>query len=74
MEVLEISDEVRLEQIARLEEEDLATARLTITTDKNGDIRAMQKGGSGSFSPGEIDAAIEIAQTRGKEIRQQFLQ
>jgi exosome complex component RRP42 len=56
-----------------LEEEDLATARLTVTTDNNGDIRAMQKGGSGSFTPAEIDAAIEIAQVRGREIREQFL-
>ena len=55
-----------------LEEEDLTTARLTVTTDDNGDIRAMQKGGAGSFTGDEIDAAIRIAQQKGREIREKF--
>ncbi len=55
-----------------LEEEDLTTARLTITTDENGDLRAMQKGGAGSFTGEEIEEAITIAQQKGKEIREKF--
>jgi len=55
-----------------LEEEELATARITITTDENGDIRAMQKGGAGSFTPTEIDDVIEIARQKGREIREKF--
>jgi len=55
-----------------LEEEELAATRLTITTDENGDIRAMQKGGSGSFSSDEIDTAVATAQQKGKDIREKF--
>lgn len=52
-----------------LDEERMANARLTVTTDENGDIRAMQKGLSGSFSYDEVKRIIETAQRVGREIR-----
>jgi len=53
-----------------LDEEEIAEARLTVATDKNGDIRAMQKGLSGSFSVDEIKKVIKASIDNGKEIRQ----
>ena len=52
-----------------LDEERMADARLTVTTDENGDIRAMQKGLSGSFSYDEVKRIIETAQKVGEAIR-----
>ena len=52
-----------------LDEERIADARLTVTTDENGDIRAMQKGLRGSFSLDEVRAAIRTSQKVGREIR-----
>lgn len=53
-------------------EEQVADARLTIITDTNGDIRAMQKGLSGAFSYEEISTAIDGSITLGKEIREKI--
>lgn len=55
-----------------LEEEKVAKARLTVTTDTKGNIRAMQKGLSGRFTTAEIDSIVEIAIRKGDEIRKQF--
>jgi exosome complex component RRP42 len=52
-----------------LNEERMADARLTVTTDESGDIRAMQKGLSGSFTYDEVKRIIETAQRVGREIR-----
>jgi exosome complex component RRP42 len=52
-----------------LGEERMADARLTVTTDENGDIRAMQKGLSGSFSYDEVKRIIETSQRVGRGIR-----
>ncbi|HKZ98686.1 MAG TPA: exosome complex protein Rrp42 [Thermoplasmata archaeon] len=52
-----------------LDEERMADARLTVTTDENGDIRAMQKGLSGTFSYDEVKRVIETSQQVGKTIR-----
>jgi len=52
-----------------LDEERMADARLTVTTDENGDIRAMQKGLSGTFSYDEVKGIIETAQRVGRRIR-----
>jgi len=52
-----------------LDEERMADARITVTTDENGDIRAMQKGLSGSFSYDEVKRIIETAQRVGRAIR-----
>jgi len=52
-----------------LDEERIADARITVTTDENGDIRAMQKGLKGSFNLDEIRAAIRTSQKVGKGLR-----
>lgn len=54
---------------ASLDEERMADARLTVTTDENGDIRAMQKGLSGSFSYDEVKRIIEASQKVGHAVR-----
>ncbi len=55
-----------------LDEEEIAEARLTVATDENGDIRAMQKGLNGSFSIEEIKKVIKASIDNGKEIRKQL--
>jgi exosome complex component RRP42 len=55
-----------------LDEEEIAEARLTVATDKNGDIRAMQKGLNGSFTKEEIQKVIKASVDNGKKIREQL--
>lgn len=52
-----------------LDEERMADARLTVTTDENGDIRAMQKGLSGSLTYDEVKRIIETSQSVSGKIR-----
>ena len=52
-----------------LDEEEIAEARLTVATDKNGDIRAMQKGLDGSFTVEEIKKIIKASIDNGRTIR-----
>lgn len=52
-----------------LDEDETADARLTVTTDGEGDIRAMQKGLSGSFTIAEVKAIIKTAGIKAKELR-----
>jgi len=53
----------------QLDEERIADARLTVAIDENGDIRAMQKGLSGSFSYDEVRYVISTARRLGNEVR-----
>jgi exosome complex component RRP42 len=53
-----------------LDEEEIAEARLTVAVDKNGDIRAMQKGLNGSFTREEITNIINVSVINGKKIRE----
>ena len=55
-----------------LDEAEIADARLTVATDKNGDIRAMQKGLNGSFTKEEIQKVIKASLDNGREIRKQL--
>jgi exosome complex component RRP42 len=55
-----------------LDEEEIAEARLTVATDKNGDIRAMQKGLNGSFTVEEIKKIIKASIDNGKKIREEL--
>ena len=55
-----------------LDEEEIADARLTVATDKNDDIRAMQKGLNGSFTKEEIQKVIKASLDNGREIRKQL--
>ncbi len=52
-----------------LDEEQIAEARLTVATDEKGDIRAMQKGLSGSFDREEIQKVIKASLDNGQKIR-----
>ena len=55
-----------------LDEEEIADARLTVATDTNGDLRAMQKGLNGSFNREEIQKVIQASIDNGREIRKQL--
>lgn len=55
-----------------IDEEEIADARLTVATDINGDIRAMQKGLRGSFNKEEIQKVIKVSIDNGREIRTQL--
>jgi exosome complex component RRP42 len=55
-----------------LDEEQIAEARMTIATDTTGDIRAMQKGLSGSFTKEEIQKVLKASIDNGREIRKQL--
>jgi exosome complex component RRP42 len=52
-----------------LDEEKVAAARLTVTTDENGDLRAMQKGLKGALSLDQVKNIVETSQRLGKELR-----
>ncbi|MFH1101921.1 MAG: exosome complex protein Rrp42 [Methanobacteriota archaeon] len=52
-----------------LDEEEIADARLTVATDPTGNIRAMQKGLSGSYTKEEIRKVIKASIDNGNEIR-----
>lgn len=52
-----------------LEEELVMDSRLTVTSGRDGNICAMQKGGLGAFKDQEIRETVKIAIQKGKEIR-----
>jgi exosome complex component RRP42 len=52
-----------------LDEELIADARLTVVTDENGDIRAMQKGLAGSFTREEVSRIVSLSSEIGAKIR-----
>jgi exosome complex component RRP42 len=51
------------------EEEACMNARITITTDSNGDYTAIQKGSTGAFTVGQIKKAAETARIKGEKVR-----
>jgi exosome complex component RRP42 len=57
-----------------LEEEQVMDARLSIAIDDDGNICAMQKGGSGHFSPQQVLEATQIAKEKAEEIRKKLEQ
>lgn len=54
-------------------EEQVAEARLTVSTDENNVIRAMQKGLSGAFTYEEVVKAVDVAASLSKELRQKII-
>lgn len=52
-----------------IEEEQVMDAQITVTTDQNGNICAMQKSGLEAFSIGNVLAAVEMALEKAKQIR-----
>ena len=55
-----------------LEEEQIKDARISIATNDDGNICAIQKGGSGYFSPQEILDARKLAQKKAAELRKKM--
>lgn len=55
-----------------LEEEQVMDARISIAIDDDGNICAMQKGGSGYFEPKQVQEAAKIAKEKAKEIRKKL--
>ncbi|MCK9322824.1 MAG: exosome complex protein Rrp42 [Candidatus Methanomethylophilaceae archaeon] len=51
------------------DEEMISSARMTVTTDDNGNFRAMQKGGKGSITRDDLSLCLDRAVEKGKEIR-----
>jgi len=51
------------------DEEQISSARLTVTTDDDGNYRAMQKGGEGSLSLDELRQCLDMSRDMGKKIR-----
>jgi exosome complex component RRP42 len=64
---VKIGDSVLLDPI--MEEEACMDARLTITTQSDGDFVALQKGYTGPFTATQIMQSAEIARIKGEEIR-----
>jgi exosome complex component RRP42 len=61
-----IADQLMLDPI--LDEEKSADARLTLATFEDG-FCAAQKGGTGSFTQEELDAMLDLALSKGKDLR-----
>ncbi len=55
-----------------LEEEQTMDARLTMTFDDEGNICAIQKGGTGYFTPKQVLEAAKIAKEKAEEIRKKL--
>ena len=56
-----------------LEEESVMSCRLTVTTDQNDNICAMQKGGLGVFTPDEVKQVVSTAISKARDLRQKIL-
>jgi exosome complex component RRP42 len=56
-----------------LEEEQIMDARLTITTDDDGNICAIQKGGSGCFTSKQVLETAKIAKEKAQELRKKLV-
>jgi exosome complex component RRP42 len=56
-----------------LEEEHVMSCRLTVTTDKNNNVCAMQKGGLGVLTPDEIKQIVSTSIGKSRELREKIL-
>lgn len=56
-----------------LEEEQVMTCRLTVTTDKDDNICAMQKGGLGYFTFDEIKQVVSVAIGKARDLRAKIM-
>jgi len=55
-----------------LEEEQVMDARLSMAIDDDGDICAIQKGGTGYFTPEQVIEVSKLAKDKAKEIRKKL--
>jgi exosome complex component RRP42 len=65
-----IGDKLVVDPIA--EEEQVMDARISFAIDDDGNICAIQKGGSGYFEPQQIVEAAKIAKDKAKELRKKL--
>lgn len=56
-----------------LEEEQVMTCRLTVTTDKDDRVCAMQKGGLGVLTPDEVKQIVATAISKSRDLRSKIL-
>jgi exosome complex component RRP42 len=56
-----------------LEEEQVMSCRLTVTTGKDDRICAMQKGGLGVLSPDDVKQVVSTAINKSRDLRQRVL-
>jgi exosome complex component RRP42 len=56
----------------QLEEEQVMDSRISIAVNEQGNICAVQKGGSGYFTPQQILEASKLAQVKAAELRKKF--
>ncbi len=57
-----------------LDEEQVMSARLTVTSDKDGRICAMQKGGAKALSIEDVKQSVTIALSKASEIRSRIME
>jgi len=62
-----ISDKLLIDP--NLEEENALEARITVATNKKGEICALQKGGNGYFTTDELEKAMDLSISKGKKLR-----
>jgi exosome complex component RRP42 len=55
------------------DEEKIMESRITVTTDEEGNVVAMQKGIDGSFKLEEVMEAVRLAKVKGQENREKIL-
>jgi exosome complex component RRP42 len=67
---IKIGDTILLDPTA--EEESCMEARITITTNSNGEYTAIQKGSTGSFTLDQIKYVADIARNKGEQIREKI--
>lgn len=67
---VKIGDSMIIDPIA--EEEACMNARITITTNSEGRLAAIQKGSAGSFTIDEIKRAAEVARVKGEMVRKRI--
>lgn len=58
---------------ACLEEEQVTSCRLTVTTGKDDRIVAMQKGGLGVFTPEEVKQVVSTSISKSRDLREKIL-
>jgi exosome complex component RRP42 len=56
-----------------LEEEQVMSCRLTVTTDKDDKVCAMQKGGLGVFTPDEVKQIVSTSISKSRDLREKIL-
>lgn len=57
-----------------LNEGQVASTKVTVISNKNGDLAGMQKSGIGMLSSGDVYRVVDMARRKAKDIRKKFLE